>query len=148
MAPEPADQPGLTSLSRLLGDWSLSRRITHADGQEDRLEGICRFERSGPRVHQTERGILETSAGRFEATRCYVWTENAGRIDVYFDDMRPFHSITLGVLRTETTHLCPPDRYAVAYDFSAWPLWQSTWTVEGPRKDYVMTNRFSPAAAS
>ena len=40
-----------------------------------------------------------------------------------------------------TVHLCAPDRYEVAYDFTAWPHWSATWTVEGPRKDYVMTSQ-------
>lgn len=109
------------------------------------MQGTCTFTRSGPRLIQDERGFLETGEGRFEATRRYVWTEAQGRLDVHFDDMRPFHSIPLGVARPETTYLCPPDRYSVSYDFSRWPDWQSTWTVEGPRKSYVMTNRFSPA---
>ena len=144
---KPPRATGLSSLSRLIGDWTLARRIVHVDGREDRFEGRCAFKRSGPRVIQTEVGVLETDAGRFEASRRYVWTENDGRAEVYFDDMRPFHAIPLGVQRPDTIHLCPPDRYAVAYDFSAWPEWQSTWTVEGPRKSYVMTNRFAPAAS-
>ena len=133
------------SLWALAGRWRLSRRIVHSDGREDVLEGTCTFTRSGPRLIQDERGLLETGEGRFEATRRYVWSETNGRLDVHFDDVRPFHSIPLGVARPETTYLCPPDRYSVAYDFSRWPDWQSTWTVEGPRKRYVMTNRFSPA---
>ena len=94
---------------------------------------------------QEEAGVLETAQGRFEGTRRYVWSETKGRLDVYFEDMRPFHSVPLRVEAPQTTHLCPPDRYEVHYDFANWPEWQSVWYVEGPRKDYVMTNRFSPA---
>lgn len=132
---------GLNTLWALIGQFRLERRIVHADGREDRLSGTCKFSRAGPRLIQAEAGALETTEGRFEATRRYVWSEDQGRLDVHFEDMRPFHSIPLGVDRPETTYLCPPDRYNVAYDFTGWPDWQSTWTVEGPRKDYVMVNR-------
>lgn len=144
-APMSQSKVGLHGLSGVVGNWSLSRRITHADGREDRFDGTCVFKRSGPRVIQDEVGVLETAEGRFEGTRRYVWAEAKGRLDVHFDDMRPFHSVPLGVARPEATHLCPPDRYEVRYDFTAWPDWTSIWHVEGPRKDYVMTNWFSPA---
>ncbi len=65
-------------------------------------------------------------------------------MEVSFADMRPFHSIPLGEINPEATHLCPPDRYHVAYDFCGWPNWQTIWTVEGPRKDYRMESRFTP----
>ncbi len=132
---------------RLVGDWSLSRRIVHGDGREDRFEGRCVFSKSGPRLIQYESGVLETAEGRFEGTRRYVWTEGAGQLQVHFEDMRPFHSVPLGVQRPEATYLCPPDRYGVSYDFTRWPDWESVWQVEGPRKDYVMTNRFMPEGA-
>ncbi|MEM7719719.1 MAG: DUF6314 family protein, partial [Pseudomonadota bacterium] len=44
----------------------------------------------------------------------------------------------------ETVHLCPPDRYHVAYDFSSWPEWRTVWSVEGPRKTYRMSSHFAP----
>ena len=58
--------------------------------------------------------------------------------------MRPFHSVQLGVEHPETVHLCPPDRYAVVYDFGGWPKWSTVWTVEGPKKNYRMESHFSP----
>ncbi|MEM9425336.1 MAG: DUF6314 family protein [Pseudomonadota bacterium] len=135
---------GLVSLFALAGGWELQRVITHDDGRTDRLTGTCRFTRSGPRLLQDEDGWLETTQGRFQASRRYVWGENNGRVEVFFADMRPFHSIPLGEAKPETVHLCPPDRYHVAYDFTAWPQWSTVWTVEGPRKDYVMKTRFTP----
>ena len=135
---------GPGSLWALVGAWSLAREICHSDGRIDRFNGNCRFTRSGPRLLQDEDGWLETSEGRFQATRRYVWAEADGRLDVHFDDMRPFHSIPLGASHPETVHLCPPDRYQVTYDFSEWPRWTTTWTVEGPRKAYEMRSRFIP----
>ena len=135
---------GPGSLWALVGVWSLEREIRHGDGRIDRFSGTCKFTRSGPQLLQDEAGWLETAEGRFQGARRYVWKEAKGRLDVHFDDMRPFHSIPLGVARPETVHLCPPDRYQVAYDFSAWPHWSSVWTVAGPRKDYVMRTVFCP----
>ena len=136
--------PGLASLGALTAIWQIEREIHHASGATDRMRGTAKFTRSGPRLIQDEEGWLETATGRFRATRRYVWTESAGRLDVFFDDMRPFHSVALNVACPEAVHLCPPDRYQVAYDFSAWPVWRSTWQVEGPRKDYRMQTVFRP----
>lgn len=139
---------GLTSIDMLVGDWRLERRIVHGDGHEDRMTGLCRFTHAGPHLVQDESGTLEMATGRFQAHRRYVWTEARGRLDVQFADMRPFHSVPLGAERAETVHLCAPDRYHVAYDFTGWPAWRTVWTVEGPRKDYVMTTDLTPWSAA
>lgn len=136
---------GLKSLWALSGRWTLVRRIRHADGREDRFEGETAFRRSGPRLVQDEDGVLVTAGGAFRASRRYVWSRQEGRLEVSFADMRPFHTVPLGVARPSTTYLCPPDRYSVTYDFTGWPEWRSEWRVEGPSKDYVMSNLFSPA---
>jgi hypothetical protein len=134
---------GLTSLWSLEGRWQLVRKIVHADGAVHRLEGEALFHRAGPRLIQDEEGALVLGNQTIKATRRYVWTASEGRLDVFFDDMRPFHSVPLHVAAPETVHLCDPDRYQVAYDFGSWPEWRSVWQVEGPRKDYVMTNVFT-----
>jgi hypothetical protein len=136
---------GPVSLWSFAGTWTLSRLISHAGGDEDRFAGQAVFSRSGPKLIHEETGVLETSSGRYNATRRYVWAEASGRIEVSFDDMRPFHTIPLGETRPETVHLCDPDRYHVAYDFTVWPRWRTVWTVEGPRKSYVMESAFAPA---
>lgn len=139
---------GLTSLWSLEGRWHLARRIAHASGGEDRFEGVSRFSRSGPNLVQVEEGTLSLAASGvpLKATRRYVWTSAEGRIEVCFDDMRPFHTIPLGSVTPETTYLCPPDRYRVSYDFSTPAAWRSVWQVEGPRKAYRMETVFTPAS--
>lgn len=137
---------GLTALADLAGRWRLERLITHSDGRADRFSGEAVFGWSGPRLIEDQSGALETAEGaKVTATRRYVWTAEPGRIEVLFGDMRPFHTIPLRVARPETTHLCPPDRYAVTYDFTQFPDWTATWKVEGPRKEYRMTCHYSPA---
>ena len=136
---------GLGSLAALEGRWSMTRRIAHDDGRLDTFDGQCVFQRSGPRLVQDEEGVLVPGGGGtpMKATRRYIWSTGAGRIDVAFGDMRPFHSVPVGVETHETTYLCPPDRYQVSYDFKGFPEWETVWVVEGPRKSYRMTTVFS-----
>jgi hypothetical protein len=144
---EAGGMTGLASLAALEGRWHLARRIVNADGSEAALEGTTVFRRAGLRLIQEEEGWLRLPGGgaALRATRRYLWTVDKARLDVFFEDNRPFHSVPLGVDRPEAAHFCDPDRYAVAYDFTGWPLWRSVWRVEGPRKDYVMTSDYRPA---
>jgi len=135
---------GLPSLAVLEGRWQVSRVILHNDGSKDEFEGEAVFRRSGPRLIQDEEGWLtsERAAAPMKATRRYIWSGSGNRLDVAFEDMRPFHSVPLGIATPGTTYLCPPDRYEVSYDFTDFPTWSSIWNVEGPRKNYRMTSRF------
>ena len=136
---------GLPSLAALSGDWQLQRRIDHRMGDVNTLVGQATFTRSGARLIQEETGLLRTETGAFEARQRYVWEADGATLNVYFADMRPFHSVPLQTAHHRTAHLCPPDRYEVTYDFSAWPRWTSLWQVEGPRKAYEMTSHYAPA---
>ncbi|NNE87743.1 MAG: trigger factor [Silicimonas sp.] len=135
---------GLRSLWALEGHWRLSRMIRHGDGSENRLTGNAHFRRSGARLIQDEEGTLVMGNQTMKATRRYIWTAQKGRLDVFFDDMRPFHTVLLGVATHQTVHLCDPDRYEVLYDFTDWPRWSARWQVEGPKKNYVMTSTYAP----
>ena len=135
---------GLSSLWSLAGHWKVSRVIEHADGTRNSFEGSVVFRRSGPRLIQSESGVLTVGNQQFQGARKYVWDREGDLLRVHFDDMRPFHTVPLESAHVETAHLCPPDRYEVAYDFSDWPMWRSVWRVEGPRKDYVMTSQHRP----
>ena len=139
---------GLSSLWALSGTWHLTREIHHGDGSEAQLQGRAVFSRSGPRLIQDETGTLILDGREMQASQRYVWDRAEGQLNVYFSDMRPFHSVPLGVAHPEAVHLCPPDRYAVAYDFETWPEWRSVWHVEGPRKDYRMTSHYRPIQQS
>jgi hypothetical protein len=135
---------GISSLTALEGVWTLTRRIAHSDGSTHHFDGIARFTRSGKRLIHFEEGLLTGVPGQapMRGTRRYVWSMEPGRIEVMFDDMRPFHTIPVATPRPETTYLCPPDRYEVAYDFSDMKSWRAVWTVEGPKKAYVMESLF------
>jgi len=143
---------GPVSLWCFEGDWRLERRIEQTSGRGDaRLSGLARFRREGPALILEETGTLwvEGAAGPgMQAERRYLWRSEPGRIAIDFEDGRPFHGFPLGALEAEASHLCAPDRYAVRYDFSRWPDWETVWRVSGPRKDYVMTSGYSPARGS
>ena len=136
--------PGLTSLSSLEGQWRCDRRIAHADGAVNTYAGTTTFHRSGPRLIQDEDGLLTMQPDQppLRATRRYLWTRDGSRLECAFEDNRPFHTVPLHTTHPETTHLCPPDRYHVSYDFSDMRKWGATWRVEGPGKAYVMTSTY------
>ena len=142
----PADRrsTALVSLWSLAGQWSLVRKIRHADGRENSLIGNAAFTRSGPRLIQEESGLLQLDDQALEARQRLVWTQDGPLLRVHFADMRPFHEIPTGVADPEAVHDCPPDRYRVAYDFARWPIWRSAWTVIGPHKDYIMNSTYTP----
>lgn len=135
---------GLTSLGALEGRWVLRRVIRHDDGTENHFDGWATFARSGKRLICDEEGTLSGLPGQppIKATRRYIWLQEPGRIEVLFDDMRPFHTIPLGAAHPSTTYLCPPDRYEVSYDFTDLAQWHATWRVEGPKKSYTMESTF------
>ena len=142
-----SDREGLSALADLEGCWTLSRKITHADGQVNEFTGHATCTLDGDQLTLNEEGVLSglPGGGPLNASRRYIMCEAAGHIAVFFHDMRPFHAIPLGVARPEACHDCPPDTYEVSYDFSDLGAWRATWSVSGPRKSYVMTTRYTRA---
>ena len=139
---------GPAGAEAFLGDWQLAREIDdHLTGDSGSLAGLARITAMPDGFLYREDGQLSLP-GRppFTATRSYLWQANgAGRIDVFFDDGRPFHSFAL-TRGAQAAHFCDPDTYLVEYDFSRWPRWKTTWDVTGPRKGYRMISRYTPAA--
>ena len=124
----------------LVGTWLIDRVM------DDRITGD-RHQVSGTAVitagHYREDGQLTMADGTtFASQRSYLWNFHADKIDVFFDDGRPFHSIIFGSKAAEDSHYCDPDLYDVAYDFQKFPTWRAVWTAAGPRKDYVMTTLY------
>ena len=132
------------SLWSLVGQWALVRQIRHADGRKISLTGKAVFTRSGSRLIQDESGELRLDDQALEARQRLVWKQDGSLLRVHFADMRPFHEFPLGNANPEAIHVCPPDRYHVAYNFAHWPIWENVWTVTGPRKDYVMNSTYTP----
>ncbi|MAQ85174.1 MAG: trigger factor [Maritimibacter sp.] len=127
------------------GVWRLSREIgDRYGGQALRFEGTARFSGGDDRLTLLESGqMLVPGQPPMRAERTYHWHADGDGIAVFFEDGRPFLRIVPG-LQPAADHDCPPDLYAVRYDFRDWPDWSAEWKVYGPRKDYVMTSWYSP----
>jgi hypothetical protein len=131
-------------LAAFTGPWAIERAITDlAAGATGRLTGRADFRPAPHGLACTETGTLVMGGPPMAATRTTLWREAAGRIEVAFEDGRPFHAFPADDPSPEASHDCPPDRYCVRYDFTAWPSWQAEWRVRGPRKHYVMLTRFA-----
>ena len=128
------------------GGWSVTRDIRdRLAGTHLRFRGQARFEQGAGGLRYSEVGeLFLPQGGPLRSQRSFIFREKAAGIDVHFDDGRYFHTVP----QTGVTarHHCDPDIYDVLYDFVSWPDWTTLWTVRGPRKDYEMFTRFSPAA--
>ncbi|AHM05551.1 hypothetical protein roselon_03293 [Roseibacterium elongatum DSM 19469] len=134
----------MIGLQDLEGRWTLARVIEDARaGLTGHVDGRAVWRPDGVGLRQEETGLLRYGAGApMRAERSYLWRAEAGALVVYFDDGRPFHRVAKDALSDR--HWCDPDIYDVTYDFAQWPRWQTVWHVRGPRKDMVITSRFSP----
>jgi hypothetical protein len=135
-------------LEAFAGVWVVDRDIEDVRaGRSGRFTGTARFEPAEDGLAYSEAGTLAlTGAPPIAAHRAYLWRDGgAGTIEVFFADGRFFHRFCADEPAPAAEHACPPDRYRVRYDFARWPRWQAEWRVQGPRKDYGILTRFSPA---
>lgn len=127
-----------------LGQWSLTRVIEdRRAGQTGGFEGEAWITELVPgRWRYREEGVMRLGlALPMAATRSYLWEPGKASMTVLFEDGRPFHQFPL-TGGPGADHLCGADLYAVTYDFTAWPRWNSIWEVRGPRKDYRLESRY------
>ena len=131
--------------SDFLGTWAISREIDDFKaGATAQFTGKAVIAEASCNWDYSEEGQLSLAGGyKMQANRSYIWSPREGGFDVFFEDGRFFHHIPL-LPKAEASHWCDPDQYEVSYDFSLWPEWRSTWRVNGPRKNYVMTSKFNP----
>lgn len=135
-------------LADFTGTWTLIREIEDRRiGTDGTLSGQVTIRGTATDCTYDETGLLRLgSAQPLTATRRYIWVEPGPEtIEVRFADGRFFHRIDLRHPAAQAAHACAPDRYAVRYDFTAWPLWRSEWHVRGPHKNYRMTSAYRPA---
>lgn len=133
-------------LADFVGRWRVSRTITDHHARTPALftgEALFTPDTGGLAYVETGELTLPGHAPLY-AERRYHWRHSDTGFDIHFDDGRFFHSFTPDA--PTASHWCDPDSYDVAYDFSAWPEWTSTWTVTGPRKAYDMVTTYRPIA--
>lgn len=134
-------------LSAFEGCWQLDRLVKNAVGPDMALKGEALFAPQDGGVLLTERGTLQV-AGQppMQGEQRYIWRQSGAEIATFFADGRAFFRFS-PVGQVAAAHWCSPDQYDVVMDFTDWPQWQATWTVKGPRKDYVMTSTYRRAAS-
>lgn len=119
----------------------MERRITEGSGRQARLAGEACWMRDGDALAYHETGMLEVEGqAPVRAERRLMWRPG---LQVYFEDGRFFHAVP--PLGGRVSHWCDPDSYEGLYDFSAWPVFEVSWVVSGPRKDYHMHTIYRPA---
>ena len=123
-------------------EWTMEREINHDDGSVGTFVGAALIDESWV---YSEQGTLTMGGHSFAATRRYLWKPTSEGFDIYFDDGRPFHSLSFADKTAD--HWCDPDSYRVTYAFNAFPDWTATWTVSGPRKGYRMQTLYRPKTA-
>ncbi|GGW93318.1 hypothetical protein GCM10007391_29560 [Alteromonas halophila] len=131
-------------LADFAGKWRLMRKIVQHNGDVFEFAGDAAFcWREGLLIYK-ETGLVTAPNGtKMDAERSYLWRRGAdSKIDVFFDDNRFFHSFSRH--QPVAHHHCGDDHYRVNYTFDTWPVWQSIWKVDGPRKDYKMTSHYYP----
>ena len=135
-------------LQAFAGTWEVERNIEDVRaGRTGHFAGRARFTPAAAGLAYNEVGTLTLEgAAPMQASRRYCWRDGgAGTIEVWFEDGRFFHRFCADEPEPAAAHDCPPDHYRVRYDFARWPRWQAEWHVRGPRKDYGILSRFSPA---
>lgn len=125
------------------GRWHLSRHTQSDLSPNATLEGEAIFTPEDGGLRLTERGLLlmEGQNQSLNAVQNYHWYRSDLDIIVRFEGGGFFHSFVPERL-AHAKHWCAPDQYVVKYDFTRWPVWQSEWTVKGPRKSYVMVSTY------
>jgi hypothetical protein len=137
---------GIARESWFRGRWQMVRIIEDVtEGVIGEFWGACTFSPDGEGLTCRETGVLRFRGEDYAASRVSLWRfPGGGRIEVRYEDGRPFHDFDEG--RPEARHLCSEDAYRVSYEF-AQNGWLSRWEVSGPRKDYVMITRYRRESA-
>ncbi len=130
-----------TTQSFFQGAWQMLRIIENVtEGVIGEFWGDARFAPDGQGLRCHESGVLRFRGADYAAERVSLWRfPPSGRIEVRYEDGRPFHDFDLDDPRA--TEACGDDLYEVSYSFGS-DSWLSRWTVSGPAKDYTMTTRY------
>jgi len=130
----------------LIGNWRARREI------EDRRAGTRAYFTGVAVFAPTEAGCTYRETGRLhlpdgsamEARRCYLWRfYTDGRVEILFEDGRPFHVLDPSDPGRLLVHPCGQDCYEGRYTVEGPHAWVTTWRVTGPAKDLVLRTRYT-----
>ena len=130
------------SLSALLGDWRIERRIAdHALGVSGTFAGLASWVASADGLAYTETGELSFNGHRGPASRSLLYRGRPdGTADVLFADGRYFYHLDPRPGRWQARHDCGRDVYELSARRLGAGALEEHWRVHGPGKDYeIMT---------
>jgi hypothetical protein len=139
------------TLDYLLGSWRVERRI------EDRLSSLTGLfagsatvtaapgppddpkpSTEAPLVYYSEVGTLRWDGHDIPSGRILVVTPSeSGRAVLRFPDGRHFVDIDLRYGGCDARHVCGDDVYVIELTVHSQCLYEESWRVRGPRKDYA-----------
>ena len=99
---------------------------------------------AGRTLTQTEEGSLVDTGAAVRAS--YTWHfDESSAASIRFPDGRAFvDGVDLTKGSCAVSHACEPDTYDGSFTVEDRTM-RLTWTVRGPRKDYISTTEFTPS---
>ncbi len=135
------------TLAFLLGHWSIERTIEdHRDAARVHFSGTAVIESTPAGAQYSETGQLSTPAHTGPARRTLSLCRlKDGTVRLDFPDGRPFLDLDLSSGRTQVSHPCRADTYAMAFEVLGPDALLEHWHVTGPAKHYTAETRWRRA---
>lgn len=126
--------------SYFAGEWQMVRIIENVrEGVIGEVWGQARFIPDGKGLTCREDGVLRFGGHDYHTGRTSLWRFDGERIEVQYEDGRPFHDF---LTREPMALSIDGDaEYRISYEFGV-DTWVSTWELTGPETDYLMTTRY------
>lgn len=135
-------------LQHLKGKWHLSRNVSGS--HVARVTGVAVFEET---IHPNELKYSEevemtlAEGAKFNGHQRYIYRlEGEGKLNVYFEDERLFHSLDFTDSNHQHEHKarhdCQPDTYITSYIFGE-NAFQIEHRVKGSKKDYLSCTHYT-----
>ena len=137
-------------LAFLLGTWRVDRRINdHRTGSLGTFRGVATFSEfvrsnASPRtvslrLHETGHLHLGTFRGLAERSLDFVQTDQSV-VQTFFLSGQPFVNLDLRSGTSNSWHHCGLDHYEITFDVRSDDVYEETWRVSGPEKDFEATS--------
>ena len=134
-------------LQYFIGEWELKREIeSFGDGEG---KAIFRQETANiSELYYEEEVMFVTPTSQIEGTRKYKYAEidKNSEIEVYFNDGpdlgKVFLRLSFSNSKAKCQHLCGEDIYDATYTIKSRSEFLTEYRVVGPRKDYLIRNRY------
>lgn len=130
------------TLSHLHGEWTITRTV----GQGGVMKGSAAFVETAPdTLAYSETGQNHLPDGTvLDFYQSYVYRNDNDGMHADFTDGRPFHTLEFeNEKRAKARHLCGNDLYEGTYAFHDEDHFTLTWSVKGPKKDFVIQTKYN-----